>query len=187
MLKRTDCEKPSFKSFILVYYRVFQVTFECAHNYSPPPRCFLMNNCQMMYLIQNEISVSTNGFQHITKNCRTQSSSRRVEKDIHARIGVLHFLQVLLQIIQTGVEALVVNIILIFSIKLFSYLREGVTRSQTTMTNGLTDCAAGGFSSASLHVFHSFSMVQNGNNHARLPKPDKIVTQLILISHALAS
>ena len=33
----------------------------------------------MMYLLQNEISVFAHDFQHITKNCQTQSSLRRVE------------------------------------------------------------------------------------------------------------
>ena len=33
----------------------------------------------MIYLLQNEISVSTHDFQHITKNCQAQSSLSRVE------------------------------------------------------------------------------------------------------------
>ena len=37
------------------------------------------NICQMVCLFQNEISVSTNDFQHITKNCQTQSSLSGVE------------------------------------------------------------------------------------------------------------
>ena len=32
----------------------------------------------MVYLLQNEISVSTHDFQHIIKNCETQSSLSRV-------------------------------------------------------------------------------------------------------------
>ena len=33
----------------------------------------------MVYLFQNEIAVSTHDFQHVTKNCQTQSSLSRVE------------------------------------------------------------------------------------------------------------
>ena len=37
------------------------------------------NSCQMVYLLQNEISVSTHDSQHTTKSCKTQSSLKRVE------------------------------------------------------------------------------------------------------------
>ena len=40
------------------------------------------NSCQMVYLLQNEISLSTHDFQHITKNCQTQSSLSRVENHV---------------------------------------------------------------------------------------------------------
>ena len=40
---------------------------------------FQFNSCQMVYLLQNEISVSILDFQHKTKNWPTQSSFSRVE------------------------------------------------------------------------------------------------------------
>ena len=40
------------------------------------------NSCQMVYLLQNKISVSTQDIQHISKNCQTQSSLSRVENHV---------------------------------------------------------------------------------------------------------
>ena len=37
------------------------------------------NSCQIVPLLQNQISVSTYDFQHIKKNCKIQSSLSRVE------------------------------------------------------------------------------------------------------------
>ena len=61
-------------------YRVFQVTFKCVHSYSPLPGCF----STAFKWLSNLDSVSTHDFQHITKNCQTQSSFSHVEN--HAEI-----------------------------------------------------------------------------------------------------
>ena len=37
------------------------------------------NSCQMVYLLHTKISFVTHDFQHTTKNCETQFSSKRVE------------------------------------------------------------------------------------------------------------
>ena len=55
-------------------YRVSQVTFERFYS------------CQMVYLLHNTISVLTQDFQHITKNCQNQSSWSRVENLAEAAI-----------------------------------------------------------------------------------------------------
>ena len=39
--------------------------------------CF--DSCQQLYLLHNELSIFTLDFQHITKNCQTQSSLIRVD------------------------------------------------------------------------------------------------------------
>ena len=41
----------------------------------------VFKSSQMVYLLRNEISVSTHDFQHITKNCQTQYSLGRVENN----------------------------------------------------------------------------------------------------------
>ena len=46
------------------------------------------NSYQMVYLFQHEISVSTHDFQHITKNCQTQTSLGGVEN--HA-VEIKHY------------------------------------------------------------------------------------------------
>ena len=59
-------------------YRVFRISFEYKHCYLPHPRCF-STAVKWFCLFQNEISVSTQDFQHITKNCQAQSSLSCVE------------------------------------------------------------------------------------------------------------
>ena len=64
----------------VICYSVFLVTFEWAHFYSPPSRCISTAVKLCIWFIPTFIhQFFTRDFQHITKNCQTQSSLRRVE------------------------------------------------------------------------------------------------------------
>ena len=59
-------------------YRVFQVSFECKHCYSPYRKCF-STPLKRFICFKMKFQFQHMVFQHITKNCQTQSSLRRVE------------------------------------------------------------------------------------------------------------
>ena len=62
-----NCEVKSF-NYILTW---LSVLFTASNMF--------FNSCQMVYFFQNEISVSTHYFQHITKSCQSQYNLSHVE------------------------------------------------------------------------------------------------------------